>query len=81
MIITAKYNWVQERGAQLKPKKKELVKHIRQSLNLSEVDATDKDLLECFGNTTLAESCRWAIAGEKLRQDLKKHFDLKPFQA
>ena len=65
----------------MSPKKKEFVKHIRQSLNLSEVDATDKDLLECFGNTTLAESFRLAIAGEKLRQDLKKHFYLKPFQA
>jgi len=53
----------------LSPKNKELVKRIRQSLNLSEVDASDKDLLECFGNTTLADGIRFAITGEKLRQD------------
>jgi len=65
----------------LSPKKKELVKRIRQSLNLSEVDASDKDLLECFGNTTLAESVRFAIDGKKLRQNLKNLFYSKPFQA
>ena len=53
----------------MRPKKKELVKRIRQSLNLSEVDASDKDLLECFGNTTLADSIRFAITSEELRQD------------
>jgi hypothetical protein len=53
----------------LSPKKKELVKRIRQSLNLSEIDASDKDLLECFGNTTLADGIRFAITGEKLQQD------------
>ncbi len=53
----------------MSPKKKELVQRIRQSLNLSEVDASDKDLLECFGNTTLADSIRFAITGEELRQD------------
>lgn len=56
------------------PKKKELVKRIRQSLKLSELDASDKDLLECFGNTTLADSIRTAITGEKLQQDLKNHY-------
>ena len=65
----------------MSPKKKELVKRIRQSLNLSEVDASDKDLLECFGNTTLAESVRFVIDGEKLRQNLKNLFYSKPFQA
>jgi hypothetical protein len=39
---------------QLKLKKKELVKCLRQYLNLSEGDASDKDLLECFGNATLS---------------------------
>ena len=53
----------------MRPKKKELVKRIRQSLNLSEVDASDKDLLECFGNTTLADSIRFAITSEELQQD------------
>ena len=53
----------------MRPKNKELVKRIRQSLNLSEVDASDKDLLECFGNTNLADSIRFAITGEELRQD------------
>jgi hypothetical protein len=58
----------------LNSKKKELVKRIRQSLNLSEVDASDKDLLECFGNTPLADSSRFDITGEKLRRDLKNHY-------
>ena len=58
----------------LRPKNKELVKRIRQSLNLSEVDASDKDLLECFENTTLADSIRFAIDGEKLEQDLKNNY-------
>jgi len=65
----------------LKPKKKELVKRIRQSLNLSEVDASDKDLLECFGNTALAENIRFTIAGEKLQQMLKNQYFSKPHQA
>jgi len=53
------------RRNQLNPKKKELIKRLRQSLKLSEVDASDKDLLECFGNTTLVDSIRSAIASEK----------------
>jgi len=65
----------------LKPKKKELVKRIRQSLNLSEVEASDKDLLECFGNTPLAENIRFTIAGEKLQQTLKNQFFSRPHQA
>jgi hypothetical protein len=56
----------------LNPKKKELVKRIRQYLNSSEADASDKDLLECFENTTLMDSIRIAINSEKLQQDLKK---------
>ncbi len=43
-------------------------------MNLSEVDASDKDLLECFENTTLADSIRFAIDGEKLEQDLKNNY-------
>ena len=62
-------------------KKKELIKRIRQSLNLSEVDASDKDLLEYFGNTTLAESIRFGIAGEKLQQILQNQYYSKPFRA
>ena len=65
----------------MKPTKKELVKRIRQSLNLSEVDASDKDLLECFGNTTLAENIRFTMAGEKLQQTLENQFFSKPHQA
>ena len=42
------------RRYQLKLKKKELVKYLRQYLNLSERDASDKDLLECFGHTNLS---------------------------
>jgi hypothetical protein len=61
----------------LNPKKKEFVKRIRQSLNLSEVDASDKDLLECFGNTTLADSIRVDIAGEKLQRVLEKQVHSK----
>ena len=64
----------------MKQKKKELVKRIRQSLNLSEVDASDKDLLECFGNTTLAENIRFTIAGEELQQMLKNQYFSKPHQ-
>ena len=56
----------------MSPKKKELVKRIRQYLKSSEADASDKDLLGCFGNTTLADSIRLAIKSEKLQQDLKK---------
>ena len=65
----------------MKPTKKELVKRIRQSLNLSEADASDKDLLECFGNTTLAENIRFTMAGEKLQQTLENQFFNKPHQA
>jgi hypothetical protein len=61
-------------------KKKEFIKRIRQSLNLSEVDASDKDLLECFGNTTLADSIPVDIAGEKLQQVLENEYHPKPFQ-
>ena len=61
-------------------KKKEFVKRIRQHLNLSEVDASDKDLLECFGNTTLADSIRFDIAGEKLQQILENQYYSKPSQ-
>ena len=61
-------------------KKKEFVKRIRQSLNLSEVDASDKDILECFGNTTLSDSIRLDIAGEKLQQVLENQYYSKPFQ-
>ena len=42
------------RGTKLKPKKKELIKRLRKYLNLSERDASDKDLLECFGHTSLS---------------------------
>jgi hypothetical protein len=69
------------RRGQLNQKKKELIRRIRQRLNLSEVDASDKDLLECFGNTTLAESIRFAIAGEKLQQILQNQYYSKPFRA
>ena len=61
-------------------KKKEFIKRIRQSLNLSEVDASDKDLLECFGNTTLADSIRVDITGEKLQQVLENEYHFKPSQ-
>lgn len=61
-------------------KKKEFIKRIRQSLNLSEVDASDKDLLECFGNTTLADSIRVDITGEKLQQVLENEYHSKPSQ-
>jgi hypothetical protein len=64
----------------LNQKKKEFVKRIRQSLNLSEVDASDKDILECFGNTTLSDSIRFDIAGEKLQQVLENQYYSKPFQ-
>lgn len=69
------------RRGQLNPKKKELIRRIRQKLHLSEVDASDKDLLECFGNTTLADSIRFAIAGEKLQQTLQNQYYSKPFRA
>lgn len=64
----------------MSPKKKEFVKRIRQRLNLSEVDASDKDLLECFGNTTLADNIRFDIAGEKLQQILENQYYSKPSQ-
>ena len=50
----------------MNPKKKEFIRRIRKSLNLSEVDASDKDILECFENTTLADSIRFDLADEKL---------------
>lgn len=64
----------------MKQEKKELVKRMRQRLNLSETEASDKDLLECFGDTALAENIRFTIAGEKLQQMLKNQFFSKPHQ-
>ena len=64
----------------MKPDMKELVNRIRQSLNVSELDATDKDLLECFGDTALAEDLRFTIAGEKLQQTIKNQYFSKPHQ-
>ena len=64
----------------MNPEKKEFIDRIRQRLNLSEVDASDKDLLDCFGDTTLADSIRFDIAGEKLQQVLEKKYYSKPFQ-
>ena len=64
----------------MNPKKKEFVKRIRQRLNLSELDASGKDLLECFGNTALADSIRFDIAGEKLQQTLENKYFSKPSQ-
>jgi len=77
--VLSKFKFI--RRGQLNQKKKELIRRIRQRLNLSEVDASDKDLLECFGNTTLAESIRFAIAGEKLQQILQNQYYSKPFRA
>jgi hypothetical protein len=65
----------------LNPAKKELIKRIRQSLNLSEGDASDEDILACFGNTTLADRVRFDIADEKLQQVLKNQYYSKPRQA
>ena len=64
----------------MNPKKKELVNRIRKTLHLSEIDASDKDLLECFVNTTLSDSIDCAVADEELRHVLKKHCHSMPFQ-
>jgi hypothetical protein len=65
----------------LNAKKKEFIKRIRQRLNLLEVDASDKDILGCFENTTLADSIRFDIADEKLQQVLENQYYSKSFQA
>ena len=62
----------------MSPKKKELIKRIRHTLNLSEVDASDQDLLECFGDTTLADSIRSAIDSDNLQQTLKNQYYSQP---
>ena len=62
----------------MSPKKKELIKRIRHSLNLSEVDASDQDLLECFGDTALADSIRAAIDSDNLQQALKNQYYSQP---
>jgi hypothetical protein len=54
----------------LNPKNREFVKRIRQELKLSEVDASDKDILDCFGNTNRAYRIFSDIADEKLKQVL-----------
>lgn len=58
----------------MSPKKKELIKRIRQNLDLSEADASDQDLLECFGDTLLADNIRSAIDSDNLQEALKNHY-------
>ena len=62
----------------MNPKNKEFVKRIRQRLNLSEVDASDKDILDCFGNTNMPYSNFSDIADEKLQQVLENQYYSKP---
>jgi len=66
---------------QLNPTKKEFVKRIRQKLDLSEVDASDKDILDCFENTTMADDIRFDIADEKVQEVLEKQYYYNPRQA